>query len=97
MSLAEVENMATLQLFTVGGPGGMLPQKILGILGVLRCILVHSEAYREAHRVSQEEAHHHNHHCLLSYWNTGNHLHQLGSIYTIGLLPMPIHRHRNQI
>ena len=24
------------------------------------------------------------------YWNTGNHLHPLGSIYTIGLLSMPI-------
>ena len=44
MSLAEVENMATLQLFTLGGSGGMLPQEMLG---VLRHILVHSEAYRE--------------------------------------------------
>ena len=52
MSLTEVENMATLQLFTLGGPGGMLPTEILIILGVLRCILVHSEAYREAHRAS---------------------------------------------
>ena len=52
VSLAEVENMATLQLLTVGGSGGMLPQKILMILGVLRRILVHSEAYREAHRAS---------------------------------------------
>ena len=43
MSLAEVEDMATLQLFTVGGSGGMLPQEILIISGVLRCILVHSE------------------------------------------------------
>ena len=33
----------------VGGSGGMLSQEILVILGVLRCILVHSEAYREAH------------------------------------------------
>jgi len=49
MSLAEVENMAALQPFTLGGSGGMLPQEILGIL---RCILVHSEAYREAHRAS---------------------------------------------
>ena len=48
MSLGEVVNMAALQLFTVGGSGGMLPQKILMILGFLRCILVHSEAYREA-------------------------------------------------
>ena len=49
MSLAEVENMAALQPFTLGRSGGMLPQEILGIL---RCILVHSEAYREAHRAS---------------------------------------------
>ena len=52
MSLAEVENMAALQLFTLGGSGGMLPQDILVILCVLGCILVHSEAYREAHRAS---------------------------------------------
>ena len=44
MSLAEVENMATLQLFTVGGSGGML-QKFLMILGVLRCSEVHSGAF----------------------------------------------------
>ena len=44
MSLAEVENMAALQSFTVGKSGGMLSQEMLG---VLRCILVHSEAYRE--------------------------------------------------
>jgi len=47
ISLAEVENMAALQLFTLGGCGDMLPQEILG---VLRRILVHSEAYREAQR-----------------------------------------------
>ena len=53
------------------------------ILGVLRCILAHSGAYSEAHRA----------HCLLSYWKTGNHLHQLGST-----IPMPIHRrHMKQI
>ena len=52
MSLAEVENMAALQPFTLGVFGGMLPQEILVILGVLRCILVHSEAHREAHRAS---------------------------------------------
>ena len=52
MSLAEVENMAALQLFTLGGSGGMLPREILVILGVLRRILVHSEAYTEAHRPS---------------------------------------------
>ena len=44
----QVENMATLQ-FTVVGSGGMLPQEIFD---VLRHILVHSEAYREAHRAS---------------------------------------------
>ena len=52
MSLAKVENMGALQLFIVGGSGGMLPYEILLILGVLRSILVHSEAYREAHRAS---------------------------------------------
>ena len=57
MSLAEVENMADLQLFTLGGSGGMFPQEIFVILGVLRSILVHSEAYRETHRAS----------CLPSY------------------------------
>ena len=49
---AEVENMATLQSFTLGGSGWMLPQEVLVILGILRCVLVHSEAYREAHRAS---------------------------------------------
>ena len=49
MSLAEVENMAALHSFTLGGSGDMLPQEILVILDVLRCILVHSEACREAH------------------------------------------------
>ena len=39
MLLAEVENMATPQLFILGGCGGMLPKKILMILGVLRYIL----------------------------------------------------------
>ena len=52
MSLAKLENMGALQLFIVGRSGGMLPQKILVILGVLRSILVHSEAYRVAHRAS---------------------------------------------
>ena len=28
----------------------------------------------------------HNHHCLLSYWNTGNHLHRLGTILYLCLL-----------
>ena len=36
----------------LGWSGGMLPQEILVILGVLRCIVVHSETYREAHRAS---------------------------------------------
>ena len=44
--------MGTLQVFIVGRCGGMLPQVVLVILGVLRCILVHSEAYREAHGAS---------------------------------------------
>ena len=52
MSLGEVVNMAARKLFTLGGSGGILPQEILMILGVLRRILVHSEAYREAHRAS---------------------------------------------
>ena len=54
MSLAEVENMSILQLFVLGASGGMFPQKILVILGVLKniLVLVHSEAYREAHRAS---------------------------------------------
>ena len=45
--MSEVENMAALQSFTVGGSGGMILQEIF--LGVLRCILVHSEAYSEKH------------------------------------------------
>ena len=52
MALAEVENMAALQLFNLGGCGGMLLQEILIISGVLRHILVHSEAYREVHITS---------------------------------------------
>ena len=51
-SLAEVENMAALQSFTLGRSGGMLPQEISVVLDVLRHILVHSEAYREAHKAS---------------------------------------------
>ena len=54
-----------------------------GNFGETRCSEVHSEAYREARKASWEESHHHNHHCLLSYWNTGNHLHWLGSILQI--------------
>ena len=42
MSLAEVENMATLQLFTLGGSGGMLPRENL-ILGALRHTEKHTE------------------------------------------------------
>ena len=45
MSLAEVENMVAMQSLALGGCGGMLPQEILVILGVLKCIQVHSEAY----------------------------------------------------
>ena len=44
--LAEAENMAVLQLFNLGQSGGMLPQEILVVLGVLMHILVHSEAYK---------------------------------------------------
>ena len=38
--------------------------------------VVHPRRYVpwEAHRASWEEAHHHNHHSLLSYWNTGKRL-----------------------
>ena len=56
----------------VWGYGPPPLQEISVILSVLRHILVHSEAYSEVHRASWEEVHHHNH-CLLSYWNTGNH------------------------
>ena len=52
MSLAEVENVATIQLFTLEGSGGMLSQENLVISGFLRRILVHSKAYRETHRAS---------------------------------------------
>ena len=52
MSLAEVENIPALQPFILGGSGGKLPQEILMISGVLRHILMHSEAYREAQRAS---------------------------------------------
>ena len=61
----------------------MLPQENLIILGVLRRILVHSEAYREAHRASWEEARHQNNHCLLSYWNPGNHFHHFHRLRSI--------------
>ena len=68
MSLAEVENMAVLQLFTLGGSGGLFSQKIMVILGVLRCILMYSEAYRETHIASWEEAHHL---IIIACWATG--------------------------
>ena len=55
MSLGEVVNMAVWKLLTLGGSEGILPQEILMILGVLRHILVHYEAYREAHRASWKE------------------------------------------
>ena len=38
--------MAGMMSFTLGGSRGMLPWEILVIIGVLRHILVHSEAYR---------------------------------------------------
>ena len=42
MSLAKVENVAALQLFTLGGSGGMPPQEILTILGACsEVLLVH--------------------------------------------------------
>ena len=47
MSLGEVVNMAGWKLFTLGVPGGMFPQEIVMILGVLRRILVHSEKHTE--------------------------------------------------
>ena len=47
MSLAEVENMAALQLFNVGGLGVWFCQEILGILDVLRCVLRHTEKHTE--------------------------------------------------
>ena len=46
MSLAEEENMTALQSLTLGMSG----QEILEIIGVLSRILVHLQAYREAHR-----------------------------------------------
>ena len=44
--LTKEENMAALQSLTLGGSG----QEILEIIGVLSRILVHLQAYREAHR-----------------------------------------------
>ena len=80
--------MAPLQSFTLGGSEDMLPQEILVLLGVLSCILVLILRYsREAHRAS-EEAHHHNHHCLLNYWNNGNI--SIGKDLYYCLLSMPI-------
>ena len=35
ISLAEVENIVALQLFTQGRSGGMVPQEMLFILGVV--------------------------------------------------------------
>ena len=43
MSLAEVENMAVLQLFTLGGSGGLFSQKIMH--GNFRCSEVHSDVF----------------------------------------------------
>ena len=47
MSLAEVEIMVALQPFILGGSGGMLPQESFVILGVLKCILRHTEKHTE--------------------------------------------------
>ena len=44
--LTKEENMAALQSLTLGWFG----QEILEIIGVLSHILVHLQAYREAHR-----------------------------------------------
>ena len=52
MSIAEVEIMATLQLFTLGGCRGMLPQENLKISGVLRrihCAFWHILRHTEKH------------------------------------------------
>ena len=42
--LVEAQNMAVLQSFTLGESGRMLPHEILG---VLRCILRHTEKHTE--------------------------------------------------
>ena len=47
MSLAEVENMAALLPFTLEGSGACSPRKFLVILGVMRCILKHTEKHTE--------------------------------------------------
>ena len=52
--LAEVEHMAIPAIFH-GGSGGHAPPGKLIVLGVVGHILVHSEAYGEAHRASGEE------------------------------------------
>ena len=49
MSLAEVENMATMQLFTLGGYGGHAPPENFVDF---KHSEAHSEAYREAHQAS---------------------------------------------
>ena len=72
--LAEVENMDALQPFTLS-LGACSPKKFLVILGFVRHILVHSEAYR----ASWEKAYHQHHHCLLSS-GTRNNLHRLEPI-----------------
>ena len=78
MLLAEVENMAALRSVHCRGSGGMLPQEILIILGVLRCILGSTQSFLRRGLSSKSS--------LLAdldmhgYWNTENHLHRLGSI-----------------
>ena len=92
------ENMATLQLFTVGGSGGMLPQ---GNFANFRCSEAHSGAFWGIQRSTRSFLRRgsSSKSSLLAdcYWNTGNHLHGLGSIYTIALLYPSIHRRRKQI
>ena len=50
MSLAEVENMAAMQSFTLGGFRVHAPP---GDFGHFRCILVHSEVYRDTQSFSR--------------------------------------------
>ena len=49
ISLAEVENVAALQSFTLGGSGACSPRKFFCDF---RCSEAHSEAYREEQRAS---------------------------------------------
>ena len=92
MSLAEVENIAVLQSFTLEGSGGHAPVANLIISGVLHeahsgafwCILRHTEKHTELLEKRLIKI-------VIACRATGtleNHLHQLRSIYTTGLLPI---------